>query len=161
MDIRDWPLDRIMQLPDHCFGRRWPIGLQATLLNAEPVFDISEFALPERCVIWEVVLVGRIAAFASVELCLALGDQLPPDDAAFAVLELVFGGVESAAGVRGAIETPTLSIHQVTKLRVPLQTSGRRFVGRFIRREAMVAAADVIIVVSSIPREVPDCLLSV
>ncbi|GAI86378.1 unnamed protein product, partial [marine sediment metagenome] len=25
MDIRNWSLDQVMQLPDGCFGRRWPI----------------------------------------------------------------------------------------------------------------------------------------
>ncbi len=55
MDIRNWPLSQIMQLPDAAFGRRWPVGLAYAFAGAGAEFDISEAALPERFVIWEVL----------------------------------------------------------------------------------------------------------
>lgn len=161
MDIRNWGLDQVMMLPDHCFGRRWPIGLQSFLEGAGAVFDVSEAALPERCIVWEVFVssVGAIGT-TSAGFTLALGDQLPANVAAFNACELVFSGIDSRSR-RGEIEVVSGAGFNIRNLRLPLAVSGRRFVGAFIRVLGSPVACHAIIVVSSIPKEVPDCLLSV
>ncbi len=78
MDIRNWPLDRIMQLPDHCFGRRWPITLLTPVVQTVTYYDISEMALPEKCVIWELVFYGYgVLGGELTGWSFALGDVLP------------------------------------------------------------------------------------
>ena len=64
MDIRNWPMNRIMQLPDCCFSRRWPVGVSWLGEAVSVGYDISEAGLPERCVIWEAgfVLLALAAA---------------------------------------------------------------------------------------------------
>lgn len=159
MDVRNWPLDRIMQLPDCAFGRRWPIGLQAVLSDAAAVFDIAEAALPERCVIWQLYMsCSGLLGTTSADFTLALGDVLPATVAEFNALELVFSGVESVTS-RGGTEAVSGAPINLPTIRMPLVTAGCRFVGRFIRVIGSATAAHVIIIVSSIPREVPDCLL--
>ncbi|GAH72945.1 unnamed protein product, partial [marine sediment metagenome] len=56
MDVRNWPADRIMQLPDHCFGRRWLVSVIGARSEIGPAFDISEAGLPEWTVIWNLTL---------------------------------------------------------------------------------------------------------
>ncbi len=160
MDIRNWPVDRIMQLPDWCFGRRWPVGLQFTTPDANPVFDICEAALPEVCILWEVSLFVSGLPGITVGFTLALGDQLPADDAAFNVCELLFPGVESPEGIRGEIEKLTDSGPPAFQIRQPVATAGRRIVGRAIRILGEALAAQAVIIVSSVPTEVPDWLIS-
>jgi len=161
MDIRDWPLDKIMQLPDHYFGRRWPVGLQAELGDADPVFDICEASLSEVCVIWDLRFSVYGSLAASVEYSLAIGDQLPANDAQFNALEQVFPCVESRSGRRSSYEQHRYETFVFCSLRFPLRVSGRRFVGRFIRIIGGALGAQAIITVSSIPKEIPDCLFSV
>jgi len=160
MDIRNWPMDKIMSLPDWCFGRRWPIGLQAALPGPPPEFDIAELALPETTVIWEVLVNNLTTIASSIVFTLALGDQLPATNAAFNECELVFPGIESTTGVRGAVEITERGGCSLVRLRMPVAAAGRRFVGRFVRNVAASTGGTAIIVVSSIPTEVPDWLIS-
>lgn len=158
MDIRNWPLGRIMQLPDNCFGRRWPIGLYGTLTDADAAFDIAEFALPERTVIWEVSLVHCGGLGMSVDVAFALGDHLPASDAEFNVMESLCSGIISSNGRRGHFEIPSIAQITYSMLRIPVAVSGRRIVARFIRGPGAAANAAAVITISSIPNEVPDCL---
>lgn len=160
MNIRNWPFDRIMQLPDWCFGRRWPIGLQAVLTDDAPVFDISEAALPETTVIWELAIQNLSILASALIVTLSIGDQLPASDAAFNVCELVFPGIESTTGVRGAVDVMDRGALCSRRLRIPVATAGRRLVGRFLRDTGSAVGGQAIIVVSSIPTEVPDWLCS-
>ncbi len=160
MDIRDWPIDRIMQLPDCAFGRRWPIRLAKILEDGNAVFDLAEAALPERCVIWEVGFLTVGAFGVSAETGLSLGELLPTSEAQFRALELVFSGVDSPISGRGHFEVAADGWAGVMTLRQPMQPAGRRLVARFIRHRGSALSAGIIVVVSSIPTEVPDWLIS-
>lgn len=161
MDIRNWPMNQIMQLPDHCFGRRWPIGVNAYSSATTEGWDISEVALPEQCVIWE--LSGWIGySLQQIETFrLALGDQLPTTTAEMDRLEPLFNGLgRTEAGPR-RIEAGRLTTFFIMNLRMPVMSSGRRLVLEVVSSGTGVGRLQVAVVVSSIPREVPDCLLSV
>ncbi|MBA7684077.1 hypothetical protein ES703_92467 [subsurface metagenome] len=160
MDIRNWSMNRIMQLPDCCFGRRWPVGLSFGIRNADPVFDICEAALPEVCILWEVSLFVRGLLQTSAGFLLALGDQLPTTEAEFFACETVFSGIEAPEAHRGEIEFDSHSGPHIFHIRQPVATAGRRFVGRAIRVLGETAGVQAFIVISSIPTEVPDWLIS-
>lgn len=156
MDIRDWPMDRIMQLPDNVFGRRWPVLMQANLTDGNPVFDLAEIGLPNRFVIWELMGFNQGSFGVTVEIALALGSQLPASDAEFLVLEKVFPSFIDTTGIRGSIENMTTTGMSLTQLRQGVDAGGRALIGRFKRKAALSLSAWCSVVISSIPNEVPD-----
>lgn len=161
MNVRDWPANRIMQLRDECFGRRWPIGKSVELADGNAVFAISDMALPENTVVWQ--FDGRAGpAFATIVMIeVRIGDVLPTTDAQFRGYEPLFVGVEGPGIVHSQFVVGSFVSRPVKNMRMIVHTAGRRFVFRFQRQEGIALAASAVLVVSSIPTEVPDCLLSV
>ena len=161
MDIRNWSLDQLMMLPDHCFGSRWPIGLSLIGAPIQPVFDISEMALPERCVIWELAALYHLGILGSAEFELRLGDQLPASWAAFQEYELLFKGIRYMATATSLIYLTSMTSVNWQNFKMPVQASGRRVILGVNTGVAAAGKLQVALTVSSVPREVPDCLLSV
>lgn len=160
MNISDWSLSKKMMLPDHCFGRREVIQMAADLDDANAVYVISPAGLPETTVIWEIIGLARSANFVTAHVGLALGDQLPASDAEYNALELVFPNAITSDGVRGQFEVQAWGETHLVMLRFPVAVSGRRFVAKFIRHQGNATEAGIIIVHSSLPYEIPSCLLS-
>ncbi len=160
MNISDWPLSRIMQLPDFCFGRRWLMSLTAVATTGAPAWDITELGLPELCVVWEFQLFIPRAGVLGHRWRLALGDVLPTSAAMFDVLEPLFPGF----GIQGAeprgIYQPYYTEFALRTLRYPIRAAGRRVIVEL--DPAGVGDSEVVIslVVSSIPKEVPGWLFS-
>lgn len=160
MNISNWSLNRIMQLPDFCFGRRWPISIWAEPDFTPPRYDIAECALPEKTVIWELHVrgSGQTATFYFVGL--RLGDKLPTTEAEFDALELLFPCLDDYEIGRSGVKLQAQSDLHLTQLRYPVLSSGRRFVGKFETSFEYNQQIEVVFVVSSVPTEVPDWLIS-
>lgn len=158
MDIRNWPIDQIMQLPDFCFGRRWAVGLGFTLAGAGAVYDISKLDLPDRIVIWGVAVVSEGSPTATNHLGLALGDIVSTSDAEFNALEQLFRGIQAADNETGQFESVTVNADALPRIREPVITNGRKLIGRVIRHTGASVGCTVNLIISSIPTEVPDCL---
>lgn len=160
MDIRCWPMDKIMQLPDECFGRRWVVGVGVELTGANSAFDISEFALPDVFVLWEVVMVA-IGTFAeSAHIALALGDSLPTTETAFDGLEIVLPGIVNAEGELGEVEVLPFAPTYIRSMRMPVTANGRRLILKGVRDVGAVVGVTAVLTISSIPSEVPSWLNS-
>lgn len=161
MDIRNWPLGRIMQLPDSCFGRRWLVGIKQHETAVAFVWDICEAALPEMVVLWHLNLhmTGEIAALCTVSL--ALGDVLPTSQAQFAQFEQLFRNVGEIAGGISRISLGTISGQVNWPMRQCVRAAGRRVVGEFSITAAAESTMEAVLTISSVPTEIPDCLLSV
>lgn len=160
MNIRDWPLGQIMQLPDCCFGGRFLVScyIRQTILGAG--WDISEIALPEKFVLWEVEFDVMTEVDKLVLTRLALGDQLPVAVGMVDALEPLLQGF----GVQGPEPRVIESFGSVSfsfrRLRQPYTPAGRRLVMEVDLPIAVVAYVSASLIVSSIPTEVPDCLVS-
>lgn len=160
MDIRNWSLDRILQLPDWCFGRRWPIVFAGELSLIADVINISEFALPDKCVLWELDYTMSLSSAESGALAfvaISLGDHLPANRAEFNRFEPVFGN-------QGFLNAGTWSlcfgrVHH-WRMRLPLAPQGRRFVVYLEEMPGATFYYTLSLLVSSIPTEVPDWLVS-
>jgi len=161
MDVRRWGLGQIMQLPDHCFGERFVVGVHGEGLNEVPAYDICELGLPDVFVLWVIKPFSVGVPGASFYVTLALGDQVPPNAAAFDRCELLFPAIESRLGNRGEILLPTnVGGHQIFCRRA-IRAQGRRIVARFTHYGTASGYMTTLLTVSGIPTEVPDCLLSV
>lgn len=160
MDIRNWPLDRIMQLPDHCFGRRWPVIFTKQAAIQATSYFISELALPDTAVLWEIhstiIIGGEATTSTYLPHNLKLGDQLPTADAQVAALDDLLPGLDERDAVGGILRD---DIH-LTRLRLPIAAQGRRVVLRLVNTEEVAIVFQLGLIFSSIPAEVPDWLLS-
>lgn len=159
MDISGWPINKIMQLPEHVFGRRWPVSVAFVLAGAAAKFDMADSKLPDGFVIWGITIIHRWASSSNMEVTLATGEQLPAADVAFNQLPLLFPEIKSANGKLGSIESIYQASNVINRLKVPVVNNGTRLIGRFIRTVGSSVGGQVILTVSSIPNEVPDWLL--
>lgn len=160
MNIANWSLNRIMQLPDFCFGRRWPISIFGSERGINIAYDIAECALPEKTVIWELHVRGSGTEGIFYYAGLRLGDKLPTTAAEFNALELLFPCLDDYRIGRSGVKLQKgLELH-LTQLRYPVLSAGRRFVGSFETTFESYQEVHVAFIVSSVPTEVPDWLIS-
>lgn len=158
MNISDWPISKIMQLPDYAFGRREIVQLAMDLTDANAVYAISPAGLAERTVIWDIGTSNRGASNTTTHAALSLGDFLPTTDAQFNAMEVMFPGVIASDGGVGEFEAAAGSYMNTSKVRQVFQTSGRRFVARFIRHQQNATESVIVVAYSSIPTELPEWL---
>lgn len=160
MNIRDWPMNKRLALPDWCFGRRWPINNTGTGTGANPGFDISWCAFPEWIVIWELFISGPgdTVPYASVEM--RLGDKLPANDAEFGAYSKLLDCVKCMGGNPSRLVAFNNVGTTLRSLKVPVHTAGQRLVTRHACFGGTITRSQLILVVSSLPTEVPDWLLS-
>ena len=160
MDIRDWPIDRIMQLPDWCFGRRWLVLSCYSIIQATTAQWLVDDPLPERTVLWGFGIQGQYSPSSTSWLKLALGDHEPANDAEFDAFDRLFHGQLDNATEEGAI---WLGWHSSVwwPMRKPLETAGKRFACQSANTHATVSTRlNLGFLISSVPKEVPDWLIS-
>ena len=160
MDVRGWPLDKIMSLPDHCFGRRFPVSVSCFALAGGGNFNISPTALPEWSVLWELRIDSRLrqgaAAGVGVHCLLSLMDFAPTSIADMENSEKLLPNYGSWNATHWALNG---YIHLIN-LKYPIHTNGRRLGGYLLNDGAQTDYIQVSCVFSSLPTEVPDWLLS-
>ncbi len=161
MDIRRWSMDQVMMLPDHCFGTRRVITMCGEGKIVEPAFDISETGLGERTVVWGAGVWNILADTDSSFVRFKLGDQVPANLAEFNALEDMFPEMACLAGYRSIMVVRGTTGLLWFPMRRMFQTSGRRIVAALGSTSLTAAIGMCAIEISSVPREVPDCLLSV
>ena len=160
MRIDDWPLERIMRLPDWCFGQRWPVGLYAATDAIGSVWDMAEIPLPDRCVLWEFTCYTSLIMNADTVFKVAIGHQMPTTAVQMNLLEPLMPGV----GVQGTSPRPihgnAYALISVTRLKKVIESAGRKVILQLTLGTALEQDLQVIMVFSSLPREVPDWLIS-
>lgn len=160
MDIRNWGLSSIMQLPDSCLGRRRPLGLYRDVIVDQIQWDICEIALPERFVLWEVCWWSPMTVGTLEGLRLALGDHLPTTNAEMMEFEPLLPGIGRQGPDPRQMMGQLYGHVRFATLKMPFYSMGRRLVGEFDAAATGGVQLEVVIVISGIPNEVPDCLLS-
>jgi len=160
MDVRNWPMGQIMQLPDCCFGRRWPVLTSRGIATDVTDQWLVGQPIPDRCVLWglHIVLGGSISTDSFFKL--AFSDHEPADAADFNTFERVFRGDFDNAADEGAFYLEYGAELQIP-MKVLLEPQGRRFaVQAFNGHESATKYFRAAFVISSIPKEVPDWLIS-
>ena len=160
MNIENWPIGRIAQLPDWVFGRRWPIALGQNAINTATVWDITEAGLPDRTMIWEIVLnsPGSVDAVAIVGL--RIGEMIPATVAEFTGLQPLFNDVVDHTGARSSMIMQPGSATALRMLRVPVELQGKKIIAQFTTASETDNAVQILMVISAVPKEVPDWILS-
>lgn len=149
-----------MLLPDCCFGRRWPIYVTATGQNGNFAADISELAFPEVFVIWEVGFWPKLTYTQLLWFKLVMGDQLPTSSMQMWDLESLLPGVGEQGRSPREIKVGGQVPYFLRRLRILKTAVGKRLILGVMPNVAVAAGAAAVVVVSSVPKEVPDWLNS-
>jgi len=160
MDIRNWPMERVMQLPDWCFGRRWLISRNgATAVNVTNYW-LSQETFAEKGVIWALFVNANTTDVKNrLNIGLAYADVAPVDNATFMAKEPVFPGLR---------EPNTVADLCIDSQQCTYWADLRKQSTPPARRLAICTAAFGIgtvnftigLVVSGVPKEAPDWLIS-
>lgn len=158
MDISSWGIAQIMQLPDYCFGRRFLISCTVTGGDAAAAWDISEIALPERCVLWELRAFCDSTAADITSFRLALGDQLPVTTAIMDGLEPLINGLGAQGPGPRAILPSFEGKIQWDRLKQNIEPASRRLILEVTGASGKTPTVTVGIVVSGVPKSIPDMI---
>lgn len=161
MRIDQWGIGRILELPDHLFGRRFLVSCSVEGGDAAAAWDISELAFPEVAVIWEVRIFSVLAGSNVDSIRLAIGDQLPTATAQMDGLEPFIQGLGAQGPGPRAINPSLDGRMEWDRLRFAIATAGRRLVLEATGIAGQTPVVTVGVVVSSVPKEVPEWLYSV
>jgi len=149
-----------MQLPDWCFGRRWPIITTFSIAPDSSIQYIVDQPLPDRIVIWSIGAWGNANATANTSVKYALGDHPPATQAEFDAFERLFKGDLDNVGEEGGIRLTASTMMKMT-MRMEVRPQGRRFAIWMHNGHATVTQRITsVIEISSMPTEVPDWLVS-
>lgn len=160
MKLQAVPQDRIMSLPDHVFGRRWPVMCSLVGANGVSQFAMSNAGLPNNVVIWEVLLLSGGVAASYFELEIRIGNQLPTTDAEFYQLEEVFNNVNDFDNDNTSMVMFADDSYILSRLKVPVALQGRRFIFRQVQHSSAVYRSTFGVVISGFPTEVGECYRS-
>ncbi|GAH72580.1 unnamed protein product [marine sediment metagenome] len=160
MDVSSWPLDRIMQLPDWCFGKRWWIGEYLGTAAGELVYNTVHDRLPDRFVLWSMFVQGTDwNAGTGINLTVKLAERAYDGDS-FWHADRLFHQIASEQYVyeffltmKGMFYLPYIrSVHE--------SKNNRICVAFKIRAQETPCENQIAFLISSVPREVPDWLIS-
>ena len=160
MDVRNWPLGRIMQLPEWCFGRKWWVGVGLATSLAADGFFISVFPFPDVFVVWDVVIHSLEPAGAtSLQPSLVLMDHLPVVAEIPPARRLLEG--YSLMPSTHDMSLPLGQVIHLGPMRVVVNSENERLAGvvRYLGATAN-STVEFAVLISALPTEVPDWLVS-
>lgn len=160
MKIDNWPLDRIMRLPDWCFGRRWWVGSYMGSPTGVVEYRMCEENLPDKFVIWRFMSCCRCAAPVNpMRLTIRLGDHQPEDMADAMAMDRLFKGI-STPGIAYEFYLSQWDLTWMDCERMLVESSGRKLC--FVTNGDQVTEYEmtVAVLISSMPKEVPDWIVS-
>jgi len=161
MRTDDWPMDRIMRLPDWCFGRRWWIGVYCGEVGGGVAYFISQEQLPDKFVVWGVLICTRSpSCLEAMRVTIRLGDHVPVNIADVIAMERLFKGI-STPGIAYEFYTDSNGVDWIPAERQLVESAGRRLAIASNGDQAIAYEMTVGVLISAMPKEVPDWLISV
>lgn len=160
MNISNWPIGRIMQLPDCCFGQKWLVTAEGYSANGARAWDMSELAYPDRMVLWEVNLCWVFSDDWGQRARIAMADVLPRTAGMMSANVPLLQGI----GIQGPeprfIYSNIYGGNEKISLRKYMEPQGKRLVIEAYSTAEHYLRIRVHTVVSSMPNEVPEWLIS-
>lgn len=158
MDISKWPLNKIMQLPDWCFGRRWWVGTYVGTQADTPNYFIIDESVPDIFVLWDVLIssAGHTAG-THTNVTFRLCPQVP-----------TAGNIKDFRRLMRNMSTriqmydvhvPPVSLTHLGPMRNHIEAGNDKIGGAFkIVAETADCENCVACLISGMPKEVPDFL---
>lgn len=160
MDISRLSVNDLMCLPDNAFGERFAVTVSIDKVWGAALFGIADVAFPERVIVWEFSLVVAVAAVNTFYIRVGLGDQKPTVEADFDKLRPFIQGLGGTGPECRKICLWTAGSSLIVPMRKFLHTGGQRLCLGIFAGAAADLSAHCLTVVSSVPNEVPDWVIS-
>lgn len=161
MRIDNWPLDRIMRLPDWCFGRRWWVGTYTGATNGVVSRWMVEEELPDRFVLWKIMLSSNsIGMTQAMRATIRLGDHAPIVGENINLWDRLLKGISITTMVYELYYQPN-SIICINGLRQLVEAGNRRMCYVVNGDQTNTYEGTIGCLISALPKEVPDWLISV
>lgn len=160
MDISKWDIERVMQLPDWCFGWRFPVCTAIESSTGALTWDISEVSLPERAVLWELVFYSPRGYTTMDSIRIGLAHQIPTSQAQMDKSTELLKGFGRLISGRRILKLYGAEVPSMRMLRMPVETGNRKLVLEVKATTGNNSQVILMTVWSSLPKEVPDWLFS-
>lgn len=160
MRIDNWPINKIMQLPDDVFGRRYMVSMTAQSLAGAAAWDMAESPLPDKAVIWSMASIVHVDDRNVDNFRLALGNELPTTVAQMSLLDPIFPGLGIQGPEPRAIPHSFYMGLTIANMKTFVQGGGRKPILEVTGSDAANATLTVIMIVSSFPSEVDSWWIS-
>ena len=160
MNIDNWPMDRIMRLPDWCFGRRWWIRdyMGGTAGGIE--FRLGDEQLPDKFVVWGVLTACRAPnCLEAIRLTVRLSDHAPSGVADVNSMERLLKGI-SIPTITYELYVNQNGVYWIGGQRQIIESAGRKLAYTSNGDQAITYEMTVGVLISALPKEVPDWLIS-
>lgn len=159
MDISNWNVNQIMQLPDWCFGGRWWVGEYVGAVGGVVEYRGGEELLPQRFVLWGILVSARSPnCLEALRLTIRLGGSAVASVAAAKALDLVLSGISKADILYELYVNPN-GVTWIGCERQLVQPNGRKLSLVANGDQAITYEMTVGILISGVPNEVPDWLV--
>ena len=160
MDISRWDIEKIMQLPDWCFGKRWWVGIYIGPAADEANYFLIPESVPDVFVLWDVLIcaVGHTTAThcnVSLRLC-----RQVPNGGTLKTYRRLLRGLSDPKQFYD-VHLPPVSCTHLGPMRNLIEARNDRIGGVFkLVAETVSSENQVACLISGIPREVPDWVVS-
>lgn len=160
MKIDNWPMDRVMRLPDWCFGRRWWIGEYMGSGTGVVYYRLGEEELPDKFILWGVLIACRApSCLEALRLTIRLSDHTPANVADANTMERLLKGI-SIPTITYEFYPNANAVTWIGCERQIIESSGRKLAMVSNGDQAIAYEMTVGVLISSMPKEVPDWLIS-
>ena len=156
MDVSKWPLNKIIQLPDWCFGQRWWVGVNIGTALAEAVPFIIDESLPDVFVLWDVIVLSAQATGQTrTDLTVRLCSQIPTTENVLTFRRLLKGLSRNLEYYE--LQLPADVAVHIGPMRNIVESRNDKIGGIFKRIGATdTQQAQVGFLISAIPRKIID-----
>ncbi len=160
MDVSKWSIDRIMQLPDWCFGKRWWVGTYVGPAADEVNYFLIPESVPDVFVLWDVLIMATGQGEAKAcNLALVLCPQVPDATTLQTCRQLIRGFSDPKQFYH--MHLPPLGTIHIGPMRNIIEARNDKIGGGFkIVGGPTPTENQVACLISGIPREVPDWVVS-
>jgi len=160
MNIDNWPMDRIMRLPDWCFGRRWWIGEYMGATDGKINYRLGDEGLPDKFVLWGLLTSCRApVCLQAIRLTIRLAEHTPASMEDANTMERLLKGI-SRAGIGYELYVNQNGVTWINCERQLIESAGRKLALVSNGDQAIAYEMTVGVLISSLPKEVPDWLIS-
>ena len=160
MDISNWPDYKIMMLPDWCFGRRWWVGSYAGNTNGQAFYWCAEESLPDKIVVWGILLSFlEAAATQAIRATIRLARNTTDITANVMTCERICKGI-SSHNIQYEFYVNQNGLTWINDIRLIKESKDRKIAFVTNGDQAIAYEGTVGVLISGVPREVPDWVVS-
>ena len=160
MNISDWPLDKIMQLPDCAFGRRFLIAIDGQTLATDGGEFVSRTKLPDRAVLWELLFTTQHYFYTGKVGGTYWSIAFTPSPTLTATSVKEAEPLFPCQGMWYADKYQFTGLTHLVNLRMPFEAQSRYLCTDIVSLCDFVEWFTLHTIWSSVPKEVPDWLCS-